>query len=352
MRTLQYNEAIREATELCMDADERVYIMGLGVTDPKSIFGTTTGLEARFGSQRVLDMPVAENTMTGVGIGSALVGMRPIMVHQRIDFALLALDQLVNNAAKWQFMFAGQKSVPLVVRLLIGRGWGQGPQHSQSLQATFAHIPGLKVVMPTTPYDAKGMLIAAVEDPNPVIFIEHRWLHHVFGPVPEGRYTVPLSSAAVVREGKDVTIAATSLSVLESLRAADALAKQGIDAEVIDVRTLKPLDTGTILASVAKTGAFVAVDHGWRFLGFAGEVVATVAEHAFGQLKFAPRRVTQADRYVATSPALANPTYPYTIDIVNEVLAMFGKPALTETQAGLEIPERRDVPQASFRGPF
>jgi pyruvate/2-oxoglutarate/acetoin dehydrogenase E1 component len=207
-------------------------------------------------------------------------------------------------------------------------------------------------VMPTTPYDAKGMLIAAVEDPNPVIFIEHRWLHHVFGPVPEGRYTVPLGSSAVVREGKDVSIVATSLSLLESLRAADALAAHGIDAEVIDVRTLKPLDSGTILASVAKTGALLAVDHGWRFLGFAGEVVATVAEQAFGQLKHAPRRVTAPDRYVATSPALADATYPYTIDIVNEVLTMFGKPALTETQARLEIPARRDVPQPSFRGPF
>ena len=187
-RDLTYVQAILEATEQCMEANASVYAMGLGVTDPKGTFGSTLGLEQRFGSRRVMDMPTSENAMTGVAIGSALMGMRPVMAHQRMDFILLALDQIVNNAAKWHYMFGGQLRVPLVIRLVVGRGWGQGPQHSQSLQALFAHIPGLKVVMPTTPHDAKGLLISAIEDDNPVIYVEHRWLHGIFGPVPSEMY--------------------------------------------------------------------------------------------------------------------------------------------------------------------
>ncbi|MBI1870547.1 MAG: alpha-ketoacid dehydrogenase subunit beta [Chlamydiae bacterium] len=178
-RELKFFEAIREATTLCMESNPSVYIMGLGVPDPKGIFGTTSGLQEKFGNGRVMDMPVSENGMTGVAIGSALVGMRPILTHQRIDFAMLAMEPMVNQAAKWHYMFGGEAHVPLVVRLIIGRGWGQGPQHSQSLQSWFAHVPGLKVVMPVTPYDAKGLLISSIEDNNPVIFIEHRWLHNI-----------------------------------------------------------------------------------------------------------------------------------------------------------------------------
>src|SRR5579883_291096 len=200
-RELKYYQAIHEATDLCMEKDPSVYVIGLGATDPKGIFGTTSGLEAKYGSARVMDMPCAENGMTGVAIGSALVGMRPILLHQRIDFAVLAMEQIVNQAAKWHYMFGGRKSVPLVVRLLVGRGWGQGPQHSQSLQAWFAHVPGLRVVLPSTPQDAKGLLISAVEDDNPVIFIEHRWLHNIAGPVPEGLYRVPFGRLACCAAG-------------------------------------------------------------------------------------------------------------------------------------------------------
>ena len=196
-RELKYFQAILEATDQCLAADPRVYVIGLGVTDPKGIFGTTLGLEAKYGPRRVMDMPVSENALTGIALGSAVTGMRPIMTHQRVDFALLALDQLINNAAKWHTMFGGRMRAPMVIRLIIGRGWGQGPQHSQSLQALFAHIPGLKVVMPATPYDAKGLLVAAVEDDNPVIYLEHRWLHGIWGPVPEERYRVPLGEARV-----------------------------------------------------------------------------------------------------------------------------------------------------------
>ena len=227
-----------------MAKDPSVYIMGLGVPDPKGVFGTTLGLQQKYGLKRVLDIPLSENAMTGVATGSALVGMRPIITHQRVDFALNAMEQMVNQAAKWHYMFGGQNRVPLVIRMIIGRGWGQGPQHPQSLQSWFAHVPGLRVVMPTTPHDAKGLLISSIEDDNPVIFIEHRWLHGISDHVPEGIYRVPLGKARVVREGRRVTIVATSYMVLESLRASETLSESGIEAEVIDVRCLRPLDDG------------------------------------------------------------------------------------------------------------
>ena len=227
-RELKFFEALREATDLCMSRDPNVYVMGLGVPDPKGIFGTTLGLEKKYGSNRVLDMPASESAMTGAAMGSALVGLRPILTHQRLDFVMYAMDQIVNHAAKWHYMFGGRAKIPLVIRLVVGRGWGQGAQHSQSLQAWFAHVPGLKVVMPATAHDAKGLLIASVEDDNPVIFIEHRWLHNISGPVPEGIYRVPLGQAKVVREGTDLTIAALSYMTLESVRAAEMLAKEGI----------------------------------------------------------------------------------------------------------------------------
>src|SRR3989338_829000 len=256
-RPLKFFKAIDEATDLALAGDPAVYLMWIGVPYPNGVFGTTAGLQERHGAGRVMDMPCAENGMTGVAIGSALAGMRPILVHQRIDFALLGMEQMVNQAAKWHYMFGGQLRVPLVVRMIIGRGWGQGPQHAQSLQAWFAHVPGLKVVMPATSYSAKGLLLARIADNNPVIFIESRWLYNTFGDVPEGRYHVPLGQAKVLRQGSDVTIVAMSYMVAESLRAAECLAQAGIDAEVVDLQTLRPLDRGTILASVRKTGRLV-----------------------------------------------------------------------------------------------
>ncbi len=351
-RTLTFAQAILEATDQCMAADRRVYVMGLGVTDPKGTFGTTLGLEAKYGSKRVLDMPTAENGMTGIAIGSALVGMRPIMTHQRVDFALLAMEQIVNNAAKWHYMFGGRMRVPLVIRLIIGRGWGQGPQHSQSLQAVFAHVPGLKVVMPTTPYDAKGLLIAAVEDDNTVIYLEHRWLHNIFGSVPQEMYRVPIGRARTARPGRDVTIVATSYMTLEALRAADLLARDGIEAEVVDVRTLRPLDTAHILDSVRKTGRLVVVDAAWRTLGFGAEVVAQVAEEAGETLKANPRRLALPDVPTPSTPALANPYYPRAVDIVNAARRMVGVPEVTEEQLGIVHRTPLDVPDTTFTGPF
>src|SRR3990167_9345153 len=248
--SMTYTKAINDALHIAMDKDPKVICFGLGVDDPKRIFGTTDHLQERFGKDRVFDMPTSENGMTGIGVGASLTGYRPVMVHQRLDFFLLAMDQLVNSAAKWYYMFGGQCSVPLVIRLIIGRGWGQGPTHSQNLQAWFAHIPGLKVVMPAFPEDAKGLLLESIFDDNPVLFLEHRWLHNSEGRVPGGDYRVPIGSARIVRAGKDVTIISMSYMTVEALRAATYLEKYGISCELLDLRTIKPMDWGAIFTSV------------------------------------------------------------------------------------------------------
>jgi acetoin:2,6-dichlorophenolindophenol oxidoreductase subunit beta len=351
-REINYAKAILEGTDQCLTNDPSVYIIGLGVTDPKGVFGTTVGLEKKHGSKRVLDMPVAENGMTGIAIGSAIVGMRPIMTHQRIDFMLLALDQIINNAAKWRYMFGGKMKVPLVIRLIIGKGWGQGPQHSQSLQALFAHIAGLKVVMPATAYDAKGLMIAAVEDDNPVIFIEHRWLHNVFGPVPEEMYRVEIGKARKIKEGKDLTIVASSNMTLEALKAAKYLEKDKIEVEVVDLRTIKPLDRETIIESVKKTGRLLVLDGAWKSFGVSAEVIATVSESCASMLKANPLRVTFPDVPTPTSRALANYYYPRTIDIINAARKMFKLDAISEDAIGISSDVPLDVPDKSFTGPF
>jgi len=351
-RQISYGEAIREATDQLMAESDRVYVMGLGVPDPKAIFGTTSGLEAKYGNKRVFDMPTSENAMTGVCIGSALVGMRPIMVHQRIDFLLLAFDQIVNNAAKWYSMFNGQQSVPLVIRAIVGRGWGQGPQHSQNLQAMFAHVPGLKVVAPALPADAKGMLIAAVHDEDPVLFIEHRWLHSTFGHVPTEMYDTPLGKAKIVRPGTDVSIVATSFMVIEALRAAEALARDGIEAEVVDVRSIRPIDVDGIMTSVRKTGRLVACDAAWKTGGFAGELVALAVELAFNDLRAQPIRITLPDWHTAASPIAAAMYYPTAVTIANRVAELLGKPERDAETWQLVRNAPADQPDLSFIGPF
>jgi pyruvate dehydrogenase E1 component beta subunit len=350
-RQITYHQALAEAVAQMMEADERVFIFGEGVPDPKVIFGSTAGLREKFGSERVFDMPLSENAMTGVAIGAALAGMRPVMTHQRIDFMMLAMDQIVNHAAKRCYTSGGTQAVPLTIRCIIGRGWGQGSQHSQSLHSLFAHIPGLKVVMPTTPHDAKGLLISAIEDDNPVICIEHRWLYNVTGIVPEERYRAPIGEAKVFRNGGDVTIVAVSYMTLEAFRAAELLAKDGIKAEVVDVRTLRPLDSNTILDSVRKTGRLIVADTGWEHVGFSAEIVALAAENLHGSLKAAPRRVALPDCPTPTTPALANHYYPRAAHIVAVARAMFGLPV---DKKSLELPKGMllDAPDKSFTGPF
>ena len=326
-RQMTYVAALNEALHLCMASDPRVFVMGLGAPDAAAAFGSLDGLASKYGAKRVVDMPISENAMTGIMLGAALNGMRPVMTHIRLEFAMLAIDQIVNQAAKWHYTFGGRASAPLVIRMIVGRGWGQGPQHSQSLQSWFAHVPGLKVIMPATPYDAKGLLIAAIEDDSPVVCIEHRWLYNIDGPVPEGVYRVPIGPPKILRSGRDVSIAATSYMSFEAMRAAQLLSEEGIDAEVLDVHSLNPLDAAPILESVRKTGNLIVADTGWRSFGVAAEIVSRVVEGAFGDLKNAPVRIALPDVPTPTTRALANYYYPGVHDILAAARRLTGRPS-------------------------
>ena len=350
MRNLKFYEAIREATAISLQDDPSVYLIGLGVPDPKGIFGTTEGLQSKFGSDRVMDMPISENGMTGVAIGSALVGMRPILTHQRVEFALLSMEQIVNQAAKWFHMTAGKNNIPLVIRMIIGRGWGQGAQHSQSLESWFAHIPGLKVVMPATPYDAKGLLISAVEDNNPVIFMEHRWLHNTFGEVPEEKYKVPIGEAKVINKGSDITIVSHSYMSIEALKSAKILKKHNVSCEIVDLRSLRPLDVNTIITSVKKTKRLLVVDNGWTKFGVSAEIISSITEKIFSDLKSAPKRIGIEDVPIPSTRALAVHSYPTPSKIINAVSNLIGVEInLTEEE---KKQDPLDIPDQNFTGPF
>lgn len=355
-RTITAAAAIHEATDQCMAVDERVIVIGEGAPDPKGIFGTTLGLRQKYGAERVWDMPVSENGLTGACIGAAISGFKPILTHQRVDFALLSLDQIINNAAKWFYMFGGQQSVPLVIRMVVGHGWGQGAQHSQNLQALFAHIPGLKVVMPATAHDAKGLLISAIEDPNPIIFLEHRWIHGLTGVVPEEMYRVTLGEARVAREGSDITIVSSSYMVIEAMRAAEVLTKLGVTAEVLDLRTISPLDEESIFLSVQKTARLLVVDSGWTNGGIAGEVIARVVSQQFAALSAPPQRLALPDMPAPSAPALTKFYYPSYRTIVKQVCEMLNKDVTLLQQEweaeDLKNPVAHDVPDPSFTGPF
>ncbi len=335
-----------------MAEDPGVFVLGVGVDDPKGIFGTTLGALKRFGPTRVFDTPLAENGLTGVAIGAAIEGMRPVFVHARNDFLLLTMDQLVNHAAKWRYMCGGKLSVPLTIRAIIGRGWGQAAQHSQSLQALFMHVPGLKLVMPSTPYDAKGLLIAAIEDESPVIVLEHRWLYDQSGPVPEEPYRLPLGKAAIIREGSDVSIFAISYMVVEAKKAAETLQQEGIDAEIVDLRSLAPLDVTTIIASARKTGRVVAADHAWRTCGASAEIAALVAEHAFESLRAPVRRVTLRDSPTPCAAPLEKLYYPGAPDIAAACRDLvYGAKRQTAASTVESQPRGKEF-EREFQGPF
>lgn len=350
---ITFSSAINEAIGEAMAQDDSVICYGLGVTDPKAVFGTTTGLEARFGKRRVFDMPTSENAMTGVAIGAALGGLRPVMTHQRLDFFLLALDQLVNAAAKWHYMFGSQQSVPITIRLIVGRGWGQGPTHSQNLHAWFAHIPGLKVVIPTTPEDAKGLLLSSIFDPNPVVFIEHRWLHGGRGSVPQGDHRTPIGKARVARAGVDITLVSMSYLTVEAMEAAKVLSREyGIEAEVIDLRSVRPLDWETVLSSVARTGRLLALDTGFSTGSIAGEIVARASMELFDKLKGRPSRLAMPDKSEPTSVALTLGFYVRAQQIVERVAEMLGRPLRLTEHDLANATQAHDVPGPWFSGPF
>jgi len=286
MREITYLEAVREAMTQEMERDSRVFLIGEDIGEYGGAFQVSYGMLEKFGHERILDTPITELGLTGAATGAALIGMRPIAEIMFMDFTTLASEQLVNQAAKLRFMFGGQSTVPLVLRTPAGSGTGAAEHHSQSFENWFVHVPGLKVVMPSTPYDVKGLLISSIRDNNPVVFIEHKLLYKTKGEVPEEMYEIPLGKADIKRQGKDLTIIATAIMVKKSLEAAEQLAQEGIDVEVVDPRTLRPLDTESIVNSVKKTGKVLIVHEAVKTGGFGGELAAVIAEsEAFGYLE-------------------------------------------------------------------
>ncbi|MCL4435538.1 MAG: alpha-ketoacid dehydrogenase subunit beta [Thaumarchaeota archaeon] len=320
MAVIQFSQAINQALYQLLEKDTEVFLIGQGVTSPWYVGGTTVGLVDRFGAERVFDTPVSENGVTGTAVGAALAGAKPVLVFPRLDFMYYAFDQLINHAANWHYMFGGQLSVPLVIWGIVNRGGEQAAQHAQSIQAMMMHVPGLKVVMPSTPYDAKGLMISAVTDGNPVMYIDERWLYQTKGEVPEEMYKVPLGKGVVRREGGDVTVVATSYMVLEALKAAEALEKEEhIDVEVIDPRSIKPLDKPLLLSSVKKTGRFVVVDAAWQTGGVGAELSAIVASECFDYLKAPVARVSLPDAPAPSSSVLEKAYYPTSKTIIKKV---------------------------------
>ncbi|MBI4430177.1 MAG: alpha-ketoacid dehydrogenase subunit beta [Candidatus Omnitrophica bacterium] len=343
--TLTFRQAINHALSDEMAADENVFVFGLDVPDHKRIFGSTAGLLEKFGPKRCFGTPLSEDAMTGVALGAAISGLRPVHTHIRVDFMILAMNQIVNMVANAHYLTAGQLKVPLVIRAVIGRGWGQGAQHSKSLQSVFAHIPGLKVVMPSSPQDAYGLLRSSIRDDNPVIFLEHRWLYDASGEV-ELETKIPLGRAKIHREGKDVTIVSTSWMNVEAMKAAEILAKRKVSLEVVDARTIYPLDGETIIQSVKKTGRCIVADYDWIFCGFSAEVAAQVSKACFGKLKNPVERIGFAHTPCPTTRPLENVFYPSAVTIIRTIEKMLG---LEETDLSGETFYSWEE---KFKGPF
>ena len=328
MRTINYRQAINEAIVQEMRRDSSVFIYGIDVSDHKRTFGTSSGLVEEFGQDRCFSTPLSEDAMTGFGLGAAINGMRPIHVHMRVDFLLLCVNQLFNLVSSFYYGSAGKLAVPIVIRAVIGRGWGQSYQHSKSLQSVFAHVPGLKVVMPSSPADVKGMLVSAIRDDNPVIVIEHRWLYDVEGHVDEEPYETPLDEYRVVQHGKDITIVATSWMNIEAHKAAEILAKyHGVEAEIIDARCIHAISNDTILSkSVNKTGLCIIADYDWVYSGFSGELAAQINNKCFGNLTKPIRRIGFEHTPCPCTRPLEDEFYANAIDIIRNAESLLDLP--------------------------
>ena len=322
-RIISYPDAIREALKIALSNKEEVFLFGEGINDQPALFGVTTDLYKEFGEERVFDTPLSENALMGIATGAAIAGMRPVYFHNRPDFLLLAMDQFVNHATKYNYMSGGQCPVPMVIWAATGKGWGAAGQHSQSLQALFAHVPGCKVLMPTTPFDSKGLMLSAIEDNNPVVILEHRILLNQSGHVPEEEYRIPIGKGVIRRQGKEITIVADSLMVQEAMKAAERLEKEGISAEVIDLRSIKPWDEELVYQSVLKTGRLLVADTAWYSFGIGAEIAATIGERAFEYLKCGVMRVAYPDIPTPASVTLEDEFYAGEEDIVNKVRNAF-----------------------------
>lgn len=346
MRRMTYEQALALALHQEMERDPTVFVYGIGVPDHKRIFGTTNGILESFGPDRCFDTPIAEDSMTGFGLGAAVKGLRPVHVHIRVDFLVLALNQLVNMVSSFNYTAGGKVKVPLTIRAVAGRGWGQGCQHSKTLHSYFAHIPGLKVVLPTTPSDAKGLLAAAIRDDDPVLVLEHRWLYWADEEVKAEPYTLPFGQSRKLREGKDITIIGTSWMNIEALKAAEILARRGVDVEVVDPRTIAPLDEEGLLASVLKTGHCIVADNDWSFAGFSAEIAAMISERAFGRLKSPVTRIGFQHVPCPTVRVLENAFYPNAVTIIRAVEQKLGLSPTNLSGEDFYSHERR------FKGPF
>ena len=346
-RILSYVDALREATDQEMEKDSSVIVFGLDVDDPKAIQGTTRGLVEKYGPERVFGTPLSEEAMTGAAIGMALAGLRPIHIHIRMDFLMLAMNQLVNVAAKSRYMYGGQVQVPMVVRCMIGKSWGQGAQHSQGLHSFFMHVPGLKVVAPTNPYDAKGCLVQAIRDNDPIIYVEHRILHFQRGIVPEELYRIPPGKARVLEEGQDVTLVGISHMLSECLRAQRYLETIHVHAEVIDPIWLSPLDIETIVKSVRKTGRLCVVDNGWTMCGASAEIVTQVIERLQGEREVVVHRMGYAPATCPPTPSLEGLYYPNARTIASAAYDL-----VKGGRNGWLPEERKELQEIEFRGPF
>lgn len=318
-RTITYSEALREALLQEMTRDKRVIAYGVGVPDRNAIFGSTAGLQEKFGSERVFDTPISEDAMTGFGLGAAMNGLRPVHHHIKADFLIIGMNQIANMVSSAHYGSGGKLKVPFVMRALIGRGWGQGFQHSKSMQSIFAHVPGLKVVMPTTAYDAKGLLTAAIRDENPVIVLEHRWLYWQTGEVPARPYEVEIGPGQILRKGKDITVVATSWMNVEAAHAAEILARRGVQVEIVDVRTLAPLDDRIIVNSVKKTRHCIVADPDWVPYGASAEIAARVYEKCGSALKKPVTRIGFAHTPCPTGRTLEDEFYPNAETIVRAI---------------------------------
>ena len=320
-RKLSYSLAINEALHQTMGTDNSVFLIGQGVKSPWYVGNTARGLLERFGSQKIIDTPVSENAITGCAVGAAIAGMRPVVVHPRLDFMLYALDPIINEAANWYYMSGGKISVPVVIWGIINRGGEQAAQHSQAFHSLFAHIPGLKVVMPSTPYDAKGLMVSAISDDNPVVFIDDRWLYAVEDYVPKEIYSVEIGKGVIRRNGKDVTLVSVSYMAYQSVKAAKELEKSGIDVEIIDLRSIKPIDKNLLFKSIKKTGKLVVADAGWKSFGFSAEISALAGES--GYLKSPSVRIALPDCPAPASRMLEKEYYPDYKKIVAAVKKTF-----------------------------
>jgi acetoin:2,6-dichlorophenolindophenol oxidoreductase subunit beta len=355
--TQSLGDAIRDGLTEVANADPSVIFFAEGVQDPAALFGTLKNLDQHLDPSRLIEMPIAENGLIGIAIGAAMAGKRPVVSLQRVEFALLAMEQILNNAAKIHYVSNGLHKVPIVIRMVVGRGWGQGPEHSQSMEAIFSHVPGLKVIMPAFAADAKGMIVSAVEDNNPVIVLEHRWTHYASGEVPEGIYRAPLDGPKRVREGDRMTVVATSYMTLEAIRAADVLADLGYPIDVFDLRVLRPLNLTRIAESVGQTGRLLTVDTGFKMFGIGAEIAAEITTRCFDELKAAPVRLGLPDHPTPSSRGLVQGFYPDAARIARACAEMLDLPEEVTAQAEARILEERqglpvDVPDPFFKGPF